>query len=88
MSQQTKRVVLLTMKVELKKKMLMLGSKETDTINNTDIYDTDKEESLLKLKIMGRETVSSYTISKWFNPKTAWGGDQLDPLWFFEKCIF
>ena len=44
--------------------MLMLGSKETDTINNTDIYDTDKEGSLLKLKIMGRESVSSYTSSK------------------------
>ena len=35
----------------VKKKVLMLGSKETDTINNSDIYDTYKDLYLRKKNV-------------------------------------
>ena len=42
----------------------MLGSKEIDTISNSDIYDTYKDLYLRK-KRTRRKAASRYTVSQW-----------------------
>ena len=45
------------------KKVLIFGSKETDTINNTGCYDTYKDIFWVKRSV--KKTAPGYTISKW-----------------------
>ena len=48
-------------RVLVKKKGLMLGSKDTDTINNSDIYDTYKD---LYLSEEERKAASRHTVGQ------------------------
>ena len=47
----------------VKRKVLRLGSKETDVINNACIFDANKD--LYQLKRTLREATSSHTTSQW-----------------------
>ena len=75
----------------VKKKVLMVGSKDIDTINNPDIYDTYKdlylskkehEEKLLQVILQGilQEATSRYFFSNILSV-----GVVADP---FKKCLF
>ena len=66
----TRKIVSNKSRALVKKKVLILGSKDPDTIKNSDIYDTYKDFYLTKRT--WREAVPRHAVGQWFKGTCGW----------------